>query len=310
MYCRSSLSIAQSYASSLGTNNSLLLGLATNDLPSFGVDPSTIRSVVLNSSSITVSGSTLVITVQYTTILVSALGWGCSNELKIYRKIRLVYFKTHRCIVQGSSTPLALPVTTSPHAKSLNPSGRRRLYYSADNTSGFQSNPLTARRLAQDGSQQLPQRLSVALEALMSLSSAFDNHSESAESLIETLSYILQRETMASTTKEHNGRVLLQGSTSPGGCSTSWVSASSSNGNITVLANPQSTCQTPNINNEGLMMSTIVGALTDTIDASAVIQVNRPPPQSLTLNVTVPHCHLAWIFADSVTINAFLPLQA
>ena len=73
---RSSLASAQAYAASLGSNSSILLQLAIEQLPSFGVDPASIRSVALNSSSAQAGDSMLgggtlyTISVQYVAVLV------------------------------------------------------------------------------------------------------------------------------------------------------------------------------------------------------------------------------------------------
>lgn len=72
--CSTDFAAAAAYNTSLAANSSLLMQLALTHLPSFGVVPSSVRSVTLNSSAVeaypTSSGTLYLIHLEYTVLIV------------------------------------------------------------------------------------------------------------------------------------------------------------------------------------------------------------------------------------------------
>lgn len=74
VHCSTDFAAAAAYNMSLAANSSLLMQLALTQLPSFGVVPSSVRSVTLNSSAVeaypTSSGTLYLIHLEYTVLIV------------------------------------------------------------------------------------------------------------------------------------------------------------------------------------------------------------------------------------------------
>ena len=279
---RSNISSTQAYASSLATNTSALLSLAFRDLPAFGVDPASIRSIALNSSSATQGSTAYILTVQYTVILGSTAsfrsplsaftGSGSGRRRRVLLQAKLEQEKGAAPLCPAG---VILPLGPICSDEGLLAQGVSK---EVDTPDPSLPPPLT---VALSALSLLVRTLRAAAEPALTLAEDLVDDSLLAAGLDQGSGFTSRPNvphsslTAAEDQDRRLGRRRLMDNTSPGDCGSvsSLALPDPSVSNITALATPSTTCQTPGITQEGLLLSTIMGAVTATVDASAAIQV-------------------------------------
>ena len=300
------MSSIQAYVSSLATNTSALLSLAYRDLPAFGVDPTTIRSIALNSSSAAWGSTYYIVSVQYTVVL-------------------------------GSSASFHMPSSTSAGGVGR----RRRRALQQDDLSSPSQNDNTCSvgdaikadcevlPVGVDLRPNLPAqlKLKLVLGILSLLARTVRDSVGPAERLAEDLILNPRLIETHSSDVSHDwsymntptfhlvmakafGRKLLDGSSlSSCGPWPPLVTPDPSTSNITLISIPQVSCQTPGITEESLLLSSIMGTITANIEASAAIQVGDLAV-ALPADKFVTVCDGASIFSGCLCPSYLMPCRS